>query len=1169
MTTILNNGQPITTEDQLNAALATADAASGGDFQINLGANITLNKALQAINLQSGVRLDIEGNTYAINGSNQFGGLFVYSGVVAINNLTVENTVERGANGGSGGGGGGAGMGGGLFVAGATDADGTTVKATISPAHFPAFTLYPVASDAYQAVVPVVSLFNVNFSNDAAIGGSGGPSGNPAYAAGGGLDAGGGGPPPGVPYTSPAGFYGIFNAFGGGGLLYFGSGGYGGGGASGGSGGYGGGGGGVGAISYYGGGTGAAPTQGGGSQSGSFAGGGGLGAGGDIFVQAGGTVIIAGTGPQTNGSVQGGASGGGNAQSGSAYGAGIFLQSGQTFGVVAPFGQTTTVGASITDPKANGWGNIPSVAAPGFRTNDSGSATVNINVTGGGGGTVMLTGNNTYTGGTTIGGGTLKLTGPHEVGSGDIVFNSPGTATLEFSAANAPSNTIDFNGGNGQIVIDGFVATGNSFNNGVLTLNGTGGPVTLNIGGSLAPIVTTNTVAQTTTINEPKTVLQVNSEADLRNAIIAANAGANTHTVYVINIGSQGSPVDISLSQDLPVLNGNVTIEGNGSTIDGGNKYRGLLVYSGNVAVKDLNFNDTAAIGGAGGNSTGYEAGAGGGGAGLGGGLFVATGANVTISNVNFTGTSAIGGKGGVSAPPHFTAKSPGVFTNGDEGGGGGGGMGGDGGSNSGTNGGGGGGLGIGANGGGGSNGTGGAGSFIGAGPGAYGSSSSKTYGYLVYTNTKHNYGGAGGANAGGGGVGAGGGGGGGGPNAAFPGNQDQGSAGVALDWDAGNFLIDFLALEDPEVITPAIAVALTATYALVTHFTQNLPGLGSAYHQLTSYHVGWGGGQDAQGTGVPGLVGKVIIGPLSKGVLNGLGLSLAIIYNSGSSQVDGGDGAFGGGGGGGGDNSYPGGGGFGGGAGGLGSIAALKGNPNNPQQLSGIAGFGGGAGGTYGKAFTIAPRFGGGQAVQGAVTTGNGAGSSVTVQTAGVAGGGLGAGGAVFVQDGGNLTDLGSTFTNTTAAGGQSSFDGMNASGLGLGQSVFLQGNSQMTVAPPSGQTVTIGNIADEAGTADASGNYSADLTINGAFVARGSVGVSGQGTVLLTGTNTYLGGTFLNSQVLTVNPQTEAYNPGGSTLEIAAGTTLYGGIYVYGTEPQGYNDAPATRHGIQVNVS
>jgi hypothetical protein len=35
MTTILNNGQPITTEDQLNAALATADAASGGDFQIN------------------------------------------------------------------------------------------------------------------------------------------------------------------------------------------------------------------------------------------------------------------------------------------------------------------------------------------------------------------------------------------------------------------------------------------------------------------------------------------------------------------------------------------------------------------------------------------------------------------------------------------------------------------------------------------------------------------------------------------------------------------------------------------------------------------------------------------------------------------------------------------------------------------------------------------------------------------------------------------------------------------------------------------------------------------------------------------------------------------------------------------------------------------------------
>ena len=66
--------------------------------------------------------------------------------------------------------------------------------------------------------------------------------------------------------------------------------------------------------------------------------------------------------------------------------------------------------------------------------------------------------------------------------------------------------------------------------------------------------------------------------------------------------------------------------------------------------------------------------------------------------------------------------------------------------------------------------------------------------------------------------------------------------------------------------------------------------------------------------------------------------------------------------------------------------------------------------------------------------------------------GGGLGAGGAIFVQQGGKLTDLGSTETNTSAVGGANGLNGVfaigaNGNGLGVGQTIFLQGESQMLV--------------------------------------------------------------------------------------------------------------------------
>jgi hypothetical protein len=115
MTTILNGGQPVTDETDLNTAIkaAAAAAANSGAYEIDIGQNITLTTALEAINLKTGVTLDIEGGNYALDGNhNTERGLFVYAGTVTIDSLTIQNAAAIGG----GGGGGGLGAGGDIFV---------------------------------------------------------------------------------------------------------------------------------------------------------------------------------------------------------------------------------------------------------------------------------------------------------------------------------------------------------------------------------------------------------------------------------------------------------------------------------------------------------------------------------------------------------------------------------------------------------------------------------------------------------------------------------------------------------------------------------------------------------------------------------------------------------------------------------------------------------------------------------------------------------------------------------------------------------------------------------------------------------------------------------------------------------------------------------------------
>jgi len=86
----------------------------------------------------------------------------------------------------------------------------------------------------------------------------------------------------------------------------------------------------------------------------------------------------------------------------------------------------------------------------------------------------------------------------------------------------------------------------------------------------------------------------------------------------------------------LPLLNADVTINGNGNTVSGNNQYRVFFAQQGTVSFNNLTIADGKAQGGNGGA---------GGGAGLGGGLFV-NAANVQLSGVQFTSNGGAGGTG-------------------------------------------------------------------------------------------------------------------------------------------------------------------------------------------------------------------------------------------------------------------------------------------------------------------------------------------------------------------------------------------------------------------------------------------------------------------------------------------------------------------------------------------
>jgi hypothetical protein len=432
----------VTSEAELTAAINAANESGAGAAlaPIVLGQDIALDDALPALRLAPGVTLTIEsatGQDYAIDGVASFQGLVIDSGDVTLSSIQLNDDLVTGAAG-TGGDGGGPGLGGGLFVgSGAT-----------------------------------VTLDDVNFFKDRAVGGAGGTGNVGSLGQGGNLGLGGLGGQGGTggkPYSAEG--LGGFGGGGGGG-----SGGQGGrggaetilpnpmgtgdgtpvflpgtsgmAGGEGGKGGFGGGGGGDGA---HGAGS-QGPVGGTGGQAGG--GGGGLGAGGDVFVQSGGKLLIEG-GTLTGGSATGGQGGAGGSPgaTGQGYGSGIFLQG--TSAIV--FDPSTTQSIVLDDVIADMTGSKDASGLTGALTlgmNGPGSLTLN-------------NAGDTFSGGVQLDGGTLTLGSATAAGSGNIVFGGTAGIAAQLSLANAAqvftgtfiNALVDF-GANDSIHLSGLQYTG-------------------------------------------------------------------------------------------------------------------------------------------------------------------------------------------------------------------------------------------------------------------------------------------------------------------------------------------------------------------------------------------------------------------------------------------------------------------------------------------------------------------------------------------------------------------------------------------------------------------------------------------------------------------------------------------------------------------------------------
>ena len=586
-------------------------------------------------------------------------------------------------------------------------------------------------------------------------------------------------------------------------------------------------------------------------------------------------------------------------------------------------------------------------------------------------------------------------------------------------------------------------------------------------------------------------------------------------------------------------------------TITGSSGTGGLFIRQGTVTLQNLNFQSLNATGGSGGDG-------GGGGMGAGGALFIDT-ANVILHNVNFSSCSATAGLGG--GPTGAGGGGGGLGGNGGSAEGGGGGYCGSGGDNYGAGG--------GAGGDGGSNLGGGGGAILGTTGGIGGTVPTDAITIAPYTFSNQlassfvvGGGGYGSQNNTVGGTGSG------GNNSGGLGGYDGGSN---VGGNGGNGGL-------PQMGTGAGGVGSSSNVSPgssgVIGQLAGMGGIGGIYYNgITGVGSGGGGGGGYSGGGGGGGSGNSTGGGGGGFNANG-GQSATGGGNGGNSSIGGGGGGGGLGGGGGGSgfgfngigNGGSGGDGGGGGGsfdGGVGGYGAGAGN--NSQ---GGFGGGGGNGGTGG--------FGGGGGSGGSGGFGGGGGSNSSSGTGATPGlstqGGNGAalGGAVFLGSSNGQTTLTLTGNCSTSLNSTSNNSGGGYAG---GDDFFLYSGTTLNLMPDVGETISISKsiIDDSLQSIPVSANWQAG-TGSGA-----NLQVTGVGTVILSGTNSYIGTTTVTSGTLRLNGTLYSGGAGinsqvtinqGATLKgtgtINAPTTVSGTLSPGNSIGTQYYNAPLTLPGI-----
>ena len=131
--------------------------------------------------------------------------------------------------------------------------------------------------------------------------------------------------------------------------------------------------------------------------------------------------------------------------------------------------------------------------------------------------------------------------------------------------------------------------------------------------------------------------VNVSNEAELRAAIIDIGNGGGDGSITLTG--------SVTLTDALPIIRGNVNIDGDGFTIDGDSTYRAFTIESGTVNITNMTIQDVQSTGGQGGNSS-FAGGAGGGGLGAGAAV-LAYGGDVTVSDITINNAASTGGTGG------------------------------------------------------------------------------------------------------------------------------------------------------------------------------------------------------------------------------------------------------------------------------------------------------------------------------------------------------------------------------------------------------------------------------------------------------------------------------------------------------------------------------------------